>query len=187
MTMKKKLFLLAAVVFASAQIHAQESTFLKGDKVLNLGLGLGSTLYSGSYYTGQIPPISASLEFGLVDELIEKGVFGVGPYVGYSSYKYEYQGWGWKYSNIIIGVRGSFHYPLVDKLDTYAGVLLGYNIASSKEFGDPIPGYDYSYASGGIAWSGYIGGRYFFTDALSAMLELGYGIAWLNIGLGLKF
>lgn len=184
--MKKVLLFIGAVVIASAHLQAQESSFLKGDKVLNLGLGLGSTLYSGSFYSSQIPPVSASLEIGIVDGLIEKGVIGVGPYVGYSSFKYEYMGWGWKYSNIIVGARGSFHYPLVDKLDTYAGILLGYNIVTSKEIGDPT-GLDDNYGSGGLAWSGYIGGRYYFSDAFAAMLELGYGIAYLNIGVALKF
>jgi hypothetical protein len=46
--MKKVLLFAGALIIASANLHAQESTFLKGDKVLNLGLGLGSTLYSGS-------------------------------------------------------------------------------------------------------------------------------------------
>lgn len=185
--MKKMLFFIFAGVIATGTLSAQDPTFLKGDKVLNIGLGLGSTLYSGSFYSSQIPPISASLEFGIVDEIAEKGVIGVGPYIGYSSYKYEYLGWGWKYSNIIIGARGSFHYPLVNKLDTYAGILLGYNISSSKEFGDPGSGFeDYTASSGGLVYSGFIGGRYYFTDAFAAMLELGYGIAYLNIGVALK-
>ena len=186
--MKKLFLLLACGVFGFTQMSAQESTFNKGDKVLNLGLGLGSTLFSGSYYKSQIPPLSASLEFGIVDGIAEKGVIGVGPYLGYSSYKYDYLGWGWKYSNIIIGARGNFHYPLVDKLDTYAGVLLGYNISSSKEFGDPGSGYEnYHGTSGGLVYSGFIGGRYYFSDSFAAMLELGYGITYLNIGVALKF
>jgi hypothetical protein len=185
--MKKILFLLSACLFAVAQLSATEPVFLKGDKVVNIGLGLGSTLYSGTYYSSQVPPVSASLEIGLVDEIAEKGVIGVGPYVGYSSYKYEYMGWGWKYSNIIIGARGSFHYPLIEKLDTYAGVLIGYNVATSSEFGDPIQGYDYSYSAGGLVWSGYIGGRYYFTNSLAALLELGYGIAYANLGIAVKF
>ena len=45
---------------------------------------------------------------------------------------------------------GSFHYPLVDKLDTYAGILLGYNIVTSKEIGDPTGGY-------GMLWPTYSG------------------------------
>ena len=185
--MKKLLLMFVVACFALTQLIAQEPTFVKGDKALNIGIGLGSTLYSGTYYKSQIPPISASLEFGVVDNVIEKGVIGVGPYIGYSSYKYEYSGWGWKYTNIIIGARGNFHYPLVNKLDTYTGLLLGYNVASSKEFGDVVPGWDYSYSAGGIAWSWFIGGRYYFKETFAVMAELGYGIAYLNLGIALKF
>jgi len=185
--MKKLLLMFVVACFALTQLIAQEPTFVKGDKALNIGIGLGSTLYSGTYYKSQIPPISASLEFGVIDNVIEKGVVGVGPYIGYSSYKYEYSGWGWKYTNIIIGARGNFHYPLVNKLDTYTGLLLGYNVASSKEFGDVIPGWDYSYSAGGIAWSWFIGGRYYFKETFAVMAELGYGISYLNLGIALKF
>ena len=186
--MKKLLVLLVCGVFGFTQLPAQESTFNKGDKVLNIGLGLGSTLYSGSYFKSQVPPISFSIDIGIVDGIAEKGVIGIGPYLGYSSYKYDYSGWGWKTSNIILGARGSFHYPLVDKLDTYAGLLLGYNITSSKEFGDPGSGFDDVHASsGGLVYSGFIGGRYYFSDSFAGMLELGYGIAYLNIGVALKF
>lgn len=185
--MKKLLLLGVTVCLSLTMLHAQEATFEKGDKVLNLGIGLGNTLYSGTYYKSQVPPVSASLEFGVVDNILEKGVIGVGPYLGYSSYKYEYSGWGWKYSNIIVGVRGSFHYPLVDKLDTYTGLLLGYNIASSKEFGNTVPGWDYSYSAGGVAWSWFVGGRYYFKETFAVMAELGYGIAYLTLGVALKF
>lgn len=184
--MRKLLLTVVATAVSVLLLNGQDLMFLKGEKVLNLGLGLGNTLYSGSYYKSQVPPVSASLEIGVVDNVIEKGVVGVGPYLGYSSFKYEYSDWGWKYSNIIIGARGSFHYPLVDKLDTYTGLLLGYNIASSKEFGNSVPGWDYSYSAGGLTWSWYIGGRYYFKENLAAMLELGYGIAYLNLGIALK-
>ncbi len=184
--MKKILLLFVVVVLSLTQLVAQESTFEKGTKVLNLGIGLGSTLYSGTYYKSSIPPISASFEVGVADNILEKGVIGVGGYLGYSSHKWEYSGWGWKYSNIIVGVRGNFHYPLVNKLDTYTGLLLGYNISSSKEFGTPT-GYDYNASSGGIAWSWFVGARYYFKDTFGVFAELGYGIAYLNLGVSLKF
>jgi hypothetical protein len=184
--MKKLLLFIIIACFTLTQLVAQESTFNKGDKVLNVGLGLGSTLYSGTYYKTTLPPISGSLEFGIVDKVLDKGVIGVGPYVGFSSHKWEYSAWGWKYTNIIIGARGVFHYPLVDKLDTYTGLLLGYDIVSSKEFGVGS-GYDYTASSSGVAWSWFVGGRYYFSDKFAAMLELGYGIAYLNLGIALKF
>ncbi len=97
--MKKLLLMFVVACFALTQLIAQEPTFVKGDKVLNLGLGLGSHYYT-SYYKMQVPPVSASLEFGVVDNILEKGVIGVGPYFGYFSSKYE-SGY-WKTSYLVI-------------------------------------------------------------------------------------
>ena len=183
--MKNLLMFFLVVSFSLSQLLAQESTFASGHKVLNLGLGLGSTMYTGSYYKMGIPPLSASLEVGIKDNVLEKGSIGVGGYLGFSSYKWEYSDWGWKYSNFIIGARGNFHYPLVDKLDTYTGLLLGYNISTSKEFGSAIPGFDYTASSGGIAYAWFVGARYYFKDTFAIMAELGYGITYLNLGVSL--
>ncbi|MBV5312288.1 MAG: hypothetical protein JZU47_03270 [Prolixibacteraceae bacterium] len=181
----KSLFL--AVLLSCGFLLANAQVVEKGDKVVNLGLGLGSALYSGVGYKGSVPPLSGSLEVVIKDDLFEgKGALGVGGYLGYSAYKWEYSGWGWKYSNIIIGPRGYLHYNLIDKLDTYVGAMLGYNIATSKEFGNSIPGYDYSASSGGVIFSGFVGARYFFNDKVAGMVELGSGIAYLNIGVALK-
>jgi len=180
--MKLKMLLFVALfIFGLTQANSQPVA--KGDKLLNLGLGIGSTLYSGTYYKGQIPPISASLEYVVNDEILGgNAALGVGGYLGYSSYKYEYQNWGWKYNNIIIGPRGYFHYNFIENLDTYTGLLLGYNISSSKEFGVTTPGYVFDQTNGGFTWSWFVGGRYFFSDNLAVMAELGYGISYLNVG-----
>lgn len=179
--MKKLLLLLVVLGFTLTQLVAQDPIFLKGDKVLNLSLGLGSHYYT-SYYKMQVPPVAASLEFGVVDNVLEKGSVGVGPYIGYFSSKYaDY----WKTSYLVLGARGNFHYPLLDKLDTYTGLLLGYNVVSYKDLGDYTG--IYSGSSSGIAWAWFIGGRYYFKDNFAAMLELGYGIAYINLGIALKF
>ena len=184
--MKKLLLSFIVACLAIAQLIAQEPVFVKGDKVLNLGIGFGSTLYSGTYYHSQVPPVSASLEVGVADNILEKGVIGVGGYLGFSSYKYEYSNSGWKTSNIIIGARGNFHYPLVEKLDTYTGLLLGYGIVSHQYFG--IYGdEDYSGSSSGLQWAWFFGGRYYFKENFAAMLELGYGVTYINLGIALKF
>ncbi|HNW57777.1 MAG TPA: hypothetical protein PLR88_12180 [Bacteroidales bacterium] len=166
-----------------------QNTFNKGDKVLNLGLGLGSTFYTGGGYTSKIPPISASFEMGIKDHLFdEKSSIGVGGYVGYTSAKYEYgTDYGWKYSDFIIGARGTFHYQLIDKFDTYTGLMVGYDIATSKEYGTWAGSNNYSSASSGAEWSWFVGGRYYFSDNIAGMVELGYGIAYLNLGIGIKF
>jgi len=189
--MKKRIIIFMAMFFTASLVFAQKSSFNKGDKVLNLGLGLGSTLYSGSYYTSKIPPISVSYEVGLRDNLIDVDNLnlGIGGYLGYSSSRYE-AAWGtstygWNYSYMILGIRGSLHYPVVDKLDTYAGLMLGYNIVSSKKFGD-WSGAMMSASSSSMAFAFYLGGRYYINDKFGVMAELGYGIAYLNIGVALR-
>jgi len=187
----KKNVLAIAMLISSVTMFAQESTFNLGDKVLNLGIGLGSTYYTGYYYHTTIPPISLSGEYGFKDGILEKGVIGLGGYAGFSSYKWE-DSWsgntyGWRYTNIIIGARGSFHYPLVDKLDTYTGLMLGIRIVSETEFGTYVSGGTTNSASGtGPVFSWYAGARYYFNEKFAAMGEIGYGISWLTLGLSVR-
>jgi hypothetical protein len=66
--------------------------------------------------------------------------------------------------------------------------MLGYNIVSSKATGNwPALYGDLSANASSFIWSFYIGGRYYVADAIAVMAELGYGIAWLNIGVAFKF
>ncbi len=184
--MKKLVAFALVAIFSISLLQAQESMFNLGDKVINLGIGFGTTLYSGIYYQSGVPPVSISFEKAIKDDILEKGVIGVGGYVGYSSYSWDYLGWGYKYSNIIFGGGGFFHYPLVDKLDTYAGILLGYRISSTSEFGTYSGGYDYNTSSGGLVFSSFVGARYYFTETFAAFAQVGYGISYLTIGVSLK-
>jgi hypothetical protein len=183
--MKKFILFFVAVVFSFTQLTAQDRIFVKGDKILGVGIGLGTTLYSGSYYSMTFPPLAASIEFGVKDDIFEKGSLGVGGILGYTGYKYEYSGWGYKYSNLILGGRGYLHYPLVKKLDTYTGITLGYNISSSNEFGTNS-GYEYDYSSGGFIWGFFVGGRYYLKDNFALLAELGYGVTYLTLGVAFK-
>jgi hypothetical protein len=173
--MKKVLILLFLPCFFIGQLVAQESTFSKGDKVLNFGVGIGSIL--GSAYTSTFPPISCSLEFGVAD--LNKGAIGVAPFIGFGTYKYAFGSGRENYTFIPFGVRGVFHYPFVKKLDTYAGLLLGYFVVSGTHIGSA----DQSRGYGAL----FIGGRYYFTEKFAAMLELGAEIIPLHIGVAIKF
>jgi hypothetical protein len=188
--MKRISILLSSLLFVLS-IRAQDSTFTPDDAVINLGIGIGSTYYSGSGYSGLIPPLSISYEKG-IKNVFDKGTIGVGAYAGYTSSEWKYSdsygSYKWKYSNILIGARGALHYPLIDELDTYAGLMLGYDIASSSYSStgmyedQTVAGDSY----GGLIWSFYLGGRYWFSDKMAGMLELGYGISYLNIGIAFK-
>jgi hypothetical protein len=188
--MKKLLAILITALFTLSILNAQESEFTLGSKVLSAGIGIGNTLYSGSYYSSGVPPISFSYEQAIVDEILEKGVIGIVGSIGYNSYKYRatYSGYdyGWNYSNIVIAVGGTFHYPLLDKLDTYAALGLGYNISTSKEYGNYWPGDDFSSSSGGFVFGIYVGGRYYFNEHFAAFAQVGYGIAYLTFGVSYR-
>ena len=167
--MKNYLFFRVSVMFIfcamfSVAVNAQ-NTFNKGDKIVNLGIGLGGT-FSG--YTSAIP-ISGSFELGIKDNLFDdKSSIGVGAYVGFATTNHV--------TFLYPGVRGALHYQFVDKLDTYAGLMLAMRIWSYE-------GYSYN----DFILPFYIGGRYYFTDNIGAFAELGYGIAYLQLGVSFKF
>lgn len=187
--MKKAAITLFAA-FLAFNLFAQDNMFSKGDKVLNVGIGFGGGYYSG-YSSGysKTPFLSASVDVGIIDGVLDEGTIGVGGYVGFSSAKWESNyNYGWKETNFVIGPRGIFSYPLVDNFDTYAGVLLGFHSVSWKETGD-WGGYPaYSAASSGIYFSGFIGGRYYFGDNFAIMAEIGSGgLSLATLGIALKF
>lgn len=147
----------------------------QGDKLLNLGVGVGSQfMAAGAKGT---PPVGLSLEFGMSDKI------SVGAYAGYAGAKVETMVGDWKYNYIIVGGRGSYHFDFgVENLDPYAGAILGYNIASvSSDSNLPTA------SAGGFIWGAHAGARYFFSPRFGAFGEVGYGIAWLNVGVALKF
>ena len=186
---KKMAIVAIAAVTMSVAAHAQIPTFNKGDNLVGAGIGFGGTLYSGSGYSNKMPAISFHYEHCVVDNLWdEKSSIGVGGILGYTSAKWEYSGYGWKYSSVIIGARGSLHYAFVDKLDTYAGLMIGYNIVSAKETGSYRIGENTYRRSRSAACSYFfVGGRYYLTDNFAAFAELGYGIAIINLGVSIKF
>lgn len=181
--MKKILLLLIAFALFVMQGNAQD-IFVKGDKVVNLSVGLGSGLYRGSAFSSVTPAIAASYEVGIKDELFDaNSSLGVGGYVGYTGAKQNFAGGNYKYSDIIIGARGAVHYQFIDNLDTYAGLMLGYDIVSSKTTGTAL---DVSASDSGFLLDIFVGGRYYFSDKIAGLVEIGSGISYLNIGVAIK-
>jgi hypothetical protein len=177
--MKKILVLLAVVFLTVSQLFGQNAAFQKGDKLINLTVGLP---YLASAYHMVVPPVVGSFELGIVDGILKTGAVGVGGYVGYSSYNYRLLGSDYGFSNLMAGVRGAFHYTFVDKLDTYTGILLGYSFEVSSK-----SGIDYANSPAGFDYDWFVGARYYFSNNFAVMAELGYGISWLNAGISFKF
>ncbi len=188
--MKKKLLLLVAVFcFLGIGVKAQD-VFHKGDIVANLQVGIGAH----SNFNIAFPPTSLTVDFGAFDNLIQgkNGSVGIGAYVGMANYHnkkvIENVGIKENYFEMCFGVRGNFHYQFVEKLDTYAGIMLGL-YADKYKYTEEFQGETLlTKASGvGFAHSEYIGARYYFSDEFAVNAELGYGMSFLSIGVSYKF
>lgn len=197
--------LLALLTFLPADVLAQ--SFDKGTTAINLGIGLGGTRYSylSAYNTGYSvsPTLNASFEHGV--GYLGDGVVGIGGFFGRRTVRYQdvsqsgSVGYAYdrRWTNTVIGARGSFHYNEWhgnDKLDLYAGLMLGYNIGGYKDRSTTtVNGVTTSYEENSrnnysfVTYSTYIGGRYFFTEMIGAYLELGWGVSAINLGGTLKF
>ena len=174
--MFKKVFLAALALIGSVSLANAQEVFHKGTTAINAGIGLGS------YYNSlSIPPLSVSLDYGVTDNLINgnNGSISVGGFLGYTATKKFYGDAG--ASIAVLGARGAFHYQFAPKLDTYAGLMLSYDIVSSNY--DAFSNY---IKSSHIDWSLFLGARYFFTEKIGAFAELGYGFYNLNLGVTFK-
>ncbi len=175
-------------------LHAQASPYEVGTNVISFGVGVGSSY--GYNLARQTPAFSAQFERGIAQ--LGPGVLSLGGYVGYKGFSYRndyssgfYYEQKWRYT--IIGARAAWHLQEIDglnltKWDLYGGVMIGFN-AVSYTYTDNDPNFNYSGNSygNGIGWSTFLGARYFLTDNLALQGELGYGIAYLNLGIALKF
>lgn len=153
---------------------------------LNIGIGLGSTFMASGLKAG-LPPLSVSYEHAFGEKISAGGFLG---YAGASVESPAIGGtWKWKYSYILVGARASYHFNFkVPKLDPYAGLVAGYNVASvSTEKPSGYTGPDIAGAkAGGVVIGGHLGARYMLGNKVGAFAELGYGIAYLTLGVTFK-
>ncbi|MES2651920.1 MAG: hypothetical protein V4663_09270 [Bacteroidota bacterium] len=174
-----------------ASLYGKAQSFTKDTKIISAGIGLGSSLW-GTGGKGR-PAISANFEKGAW-ELGDAGVVSLGGYIGNTGYKSTYKFGSYisedKWSYTVIGARSAFHYSGLnnDVWDIYGGLMLSYNIASYS-FKDNDSSYDYDAggAASGLGFTGYVGGRYNFSEKLGAYAELGYGVSVLALGVSIKF
>jgi hypothetical protein len=175
----KRILLISTLLVIVVSLSFSQMAYKKGDQVINLGIGLGG--FAGVYGSGGIA-ITGGYESAIHENISLGGV------IGYSSSSYDYGYFGnsnsWKFTYILIGARGAYHIDLAKdpKIDTYGGILLGYNIVS---FSGPSVTY---YSPGGsyLAFGIFVGGRYYFNPKWAVQAELGYGLGILNVGIAYK-
>jgi len=154
---------------------------VEGSKLfINAGVGYGLLPYSIA-----IPPIHASVEYGL-----KKIPLSIGAVVDFTTYKEDY-GFGSEYSGTMVGLglKGAYHFNFAKNFDPYIGLTLGY-LLWNEEHKYTLWDQDYkSNSNFSTFYYGFnLGARYFFTKSFGVYLELGYSaITVANAGITLKF
>jgi opacity protein-like surface antigen len=182
----KKLMLLSGLAGVLAggvfgQTWIGYAPWIEGSKVfINAGAGYGLLPYKMS-----LPPISASVEYGLDNIPLSLGMyFGITGYdqelSSISSYKGNMTGFG---------ARASYHFNFLENLDPYVSFTLGWLIYS-QEVKSTFLGTE-STVENDLSTFFYavnLGARYFFTKNIGVYAEFGYSaVSVASAGLSLKF
>ncbi|MFM9422208.1 MAG: hypothetical protein RIR06_669 [Bacteroidota bacterium] len=185
--------LVALCIAFSALMHAQ-SQFNVGSKNLNLGIGFGGYLsYSSVGDFSSSPTLFASYDQGIIDN-IGPGTIGIGGFAAFktASYNYDYfSGYrdSGRWTDLVIGARGTYHYPLdVDKLDVYGILNLGL-VMETYKYTTTYPGIvasNYNYNDSFLYYAINVGATYQVSPKFGVFAEVGYDIAWLKAGINLK-
>ncbi|MDB4648894.1 porin family protein [Crocinitomicaceae bacterium] len=177
----KKLFTLLLVTFMSLN-YASSQVFNSGSSYASIGYGLGYGFGGVSLTNSSVSnlgPICFSYEYALNDNI------GLGVNISYSSTKYDYVNlYEERYTRLGILARGAYHFDILRDVDLYSGIgvgFLSYNFTNSV-----YDDYDYNFGTP-FGYSIFAGARYFFSDAIGAYAEVGYGISVINAGIVLGF
>lgn len=190
--MKKTIITICAVLGLAMAGRAQEF-FQQHDKIINIGVGLYNNRYADGQFVNKIPPLSASFEYCIIDHVFDdKSGIGVGGVFGFTGGEHQIRSdgsarYGWRYRDYLVAARGAFHYQPVRGLDTYLGIVTGYNILTSKKFGDWPGEVSVEAEEPHFVYGGILGVRYYFTDSFGVMAEAGTALSYLTVGVALKF
>jgi len=148
---------------------------------------IGAGLHLG-YFTAKTPRFAETTVTTIVDQLggivNDLGLCGL-PLIQCDTITESRDGGYDKYTVLTPGIRLAYHQRVLEDLDTYASVVLGYNIIRSQrnggesldltQFTNKIPTFAY-FTSAGL--------RYYFSPQWAAYGEVGYGtMTIVNVGL----
>ncbi|WP_181305943.1 hypothetical protein [Rufibacter sp. XAAS-G3-1] len=160
------------------------AAFSGGTNVVGIGFGLVDKIDTYGSGANTLKPLTFSYERGL-NVAVGPGVIGVGGVFSYAHVKWEED---FKVSFMYIAAKGAYHYNFTqnEKLDTYAGLTLGY--ARSKADWDDTFLSDYEESTGEVKVGVLAGARYYFTNNVGAHVELESGpMSNITIGLNYRF
>ena len=179
------LLILSVFLSLSAQNDVLPNLMTKGTNMGSLGIGLPAI---GSGYSMTIPPISAFYEVGILD-FGRPGSVAVGAHAGFWGYRYkttigDYNA-TYRYFNTLVGVRGTYHFTILENWEVYGGAVLGLKLESNRHKDNIGTVASNTYVRFG--WQALGGTRYMFTPYLGAFVEAGYGFTIATIGVSYRF
>jgi len=191
--MKKTLCTLLSLFLLATLTLGQESSYVKGDKIIQAGFSAGTFGY-GFYgsRSGFTLPFNAAAELGFHKFL------SAGPYVGFARWKYDYAYGDYSWTFFSIGGRISAHYiPFINewwgwdidekKFDFYLTGLLGleFRTFDMEETGISDDFYDNETH---LIIGPVLGFRYMLTDSWALYFEGGRGaLGYGTLGASLRF
>jgi hypothetical protein len=186
-----KIVLITALFISLGHAQLSGQLFKVGEKDLNFTIGVGTPwVYINNYHT-VLPAVVLSFDYGFRDDL-GPGVLSIGGMVGATTYKDSrtsvnwLNDYGYKSTTAVVALRGTYHYELINKLDTYGGVHLGARFESWKQYGNFPLVYEPLDFDIRPVFSLFAGAKYYFNQQIAAMVEIGYSIAFINAGVCIK-
>ncbi|MDD2539307.1 MAG: hypothetical protein WC377_09140 [Bacteroidales bacterium] len=182
-TIISALFILSVVFSASAQDQTVTNVMTTGTSMGSVGIGL--PVFAAGYRM-TIPPVTAFYEVGILD-LGRPGSVAVGAQVGFLGYKINtgFSEVYYKHFNTLFGLRGAYHFTILNNWEVYAGTVLGIRIDSERF--SPGVGSATTHTHLKFGWQILGGTRYMFTPSLGAFVEAGYGFTYATIGATYRF
>jgi hypothetical protein len=175
--MKKNTLLFTVIVVSGLFVSTGNAQYDKGKSYIGPRIGIG--VYGNSIALG------AGYEYGATKEI------SAGALLDYYQWCYDpFAGYGGKYTYIIIGAQGNYHFGKLFKwdsrIDPFAGLILAYENISWRWTGQAW-GSPWSPSASGIALGGQIGIRYFLSPKVALYGQIGFGVTYLKAGVDFKF
>lgn len=186
------MLLLATHAFAAKRNSDVKPAFDKGSNTIGLFVGGG---VSYGYYGNvtETPSVGVFFDHGLLAD-IGPGTIGIGGVIAFKNSNYLYNSGNYKatWTNVVVGVRGTYHLTLLkeknNKFDPYAGITAGLRILRYKDtYYSSLGISPYDYPGAYPLIGGFVGAKYNFAKNFGAFAELGYDISYARIGLNLNF
>lgn len=174
--MKQLLSILTFLLLATTVSFAQNN-FYPGDMAFSLELGIPHTDDGIRMVT---PAFGAQFEYTVMGHELS-GSLSVGAFASYDAQRMDTV----PITEVLVGPMLTYRYPILDKFDVFAKVILGYYSISAKFTGEYSG--DFIFDKKMFGRAAYIGGSYYLSDKISVGVDVGYGFYMLGAHLSYKF